>query len=81
MLQSVQSPTHLSYTTLSQPFRIKYERYIFSKEVCSFVIVIDFVSACICIIVIQQYHTNLSGSLDTKDSGNVRLRTGAVVNQ
>ena len=29
MLQSVQSPTHLSHTTLSQPFRIKCERYIF----------------------------------------------------
>ena len=32
MLQSVQSPTHLSHTTLSQPFRIKCERYIFLKK-------------------------------------------------
>ena len=32
MLQSVQSPTHLSQTTLSQPFRIKCERYIFLKK-------------------------------------------------
>ena len=32
MLQSVQSPTHHSHTTLSQPFRIKCERYIFLKK-------------------------------------------------
>ena len=32
MLQSVPSPTHLSHTTLSQPFRIKCERYIFLKK-------------------------------------------------
>ena len=32
MLQSVQSPTLLSHTTLSQPFRIKSERYIFPKK-------------------------------------------------
>ena len=29
---SVQSPTHLSHITLSQPFRIKCERYIFLKK-------------------------------------------------
>ena len=28
----IQSPTHLSHTTLSQPFRIKCERYIFLKK-------------------------------------------------
>ena len=32
MLQSVQSPTHLSHITLSQPFRITCERYIFLKK-------------------------------------------------
>ena len=36
MLQFVQSPTHLSHITLSQnlsqPFRIKCERYIFLKK-------------------------------------------------
>ena len=32
MLQSVQSPTHLSHTTLSQPIQIKCERYIFLKK-------------------------------------------------
>ena len=32
MLQSVQSPTNLSHTTLLQPFRIKCERYIFLKK-------------------------------------------------
>ena len=31
-LLSVQSPTHLSHSTLSQPFRIKCERYIFLKK-------------------------------------------------
>ena len=32
MLQFVQSPSHLSHITLSQPFRIKCERYIFLKK-------------------------------------------------
>ena len=32
MLQSVPSPTHPSHITLSQPFRIKCERYIFLKK-------------------------------------------------
>ena len=32
MLQFVQSLTHLSHITLSQPFRIKCERYIFLKK-------------------------------------------------
>ena len=32
MFQSVLSPTHLSHKTLSQPFRIKWERYIFLKK-------------------------------------------------
>ena len=32
MLLSVPSPTHPSHTTLSQPFRIKCERYIFLKK-------------------------------------------------
>ena len=59
------SPTHHSHVTNINPFatlsRIKCERYIFYKEVCSFVrslkfvIIIDYVSAyicrCICIVV------------------------------
>ena len=36
----VQSPTHLSHITLSQPFRIKCERYIFLKNCVSFVIIV-----------------------------------------
>ena len=35
----VQSPTHLSHITLSQPFGIKWEVY-FSEEVCSPVIIV-----------------------------------------
>ena len=42
-------PTHNPFATLS---RIKCERYIFSKEVCSFVIIVDYVSACICISIV-----------------------------
>ena len=43
MLQFVPSPTHLSHTTLSQPFRIKCERYIFLKKcVCSSLLLIMF---------------------------------------
>ena len=49
MLQSVPSPTHLSHTTLSQPFRNPFENKMwevyFSKELCSFVIIVDYVSA------------------------------------
>ena len=37
---SVPSPTHLSHITLSQPFRIKCERYIFLKKCVSFVIIV-----------------------------------------
>ena len=48
MWQSVPSPTHLSHITNINPFatlsRIKCERYIFYKEVCSFVIIVDYVS-------------------------------------
>ena len=49
MWQYVPSPTHLSHITNINPFatlsRIKCERYIFYKEVCSFVIIVDYVSA------------------------------------
>ena len=45
MLQSVQSPTHLSHTTLSRPFSNPFENKVwqvyFSKELCSFVIIVD----------------------------------------
>ena len=55
MLQSVPSPTHLSNTTFSQPFATlsnKVWEVYFSKEVCSFVIIVDYVSvySCICIM-------------------------------
>ena len=49
MWQSVLSPTPLSHITNIDPFatlsRIKCERHIFSKEVSSFVIIVDYVSA------------------------------------
>ena len=40
--------THNPFATLS---KINCERYIFSNEVCSFVIIVDYVSACIRIVV------------------------------
>ena len=51
MLQSVQSPTHLSHTTL---WNKVWEVY-FSKEVCSFIIIVDYVSACICVYLYMYY--------------------------
>ena len=51
MLQSFQSLNHLIHTTLLQPFRITCERYIFLKKGCSFIIIVDYVSACICICI------------------------------
>ena len=36
----VQSPTYLTHITLSQPFRIRCERYIFLKNWVSFVIIV-----------------------------------------
>ena len=56
---------HNPFATLSQPFRIKWEVY-FSKELCSFVIIIDFVFACICITAMQYINSTpflLHGSL------------------
>ena len=57
ILQSVQSPTHLSHITFSQPFRIKCERYIFLKKcVRSSLLLILFphvyVYSCKCIMVV-----------------------------
>ena len=54
MLQSVLSPTHFSHTTLLRPFEIKWEVY-FSAEVCSFVIIVDYVSAYIYVYILL-YH-------------------------
>ena len=70
MLQSVQSPTHLSHTTLSQPFQIKRERYIFLKKCVRSFIIVDFVSACICIriVVSYGYTTHLSTCVQIYDT-------------
>ena len=74
MLQSVQYPTHLTHTILSQPFRIKCERYIFSKEVCSFVIV-DFVSVFIRIrIVVSRLYNILAKAFYFSQSINNKYR-------
>ena len=55
MLQFVQSPTHLSHITLSQPFRIKCERYIFLKKCVRWSLLLIlfphvYVYSCICIM-------------------------------
>ena len=44
MLQFVPFPTYLSHTTISH----KVWEVYFSKEQCSFFIIVDYVSACIC---------------------------------
>ena len=55
-VQSHNSPlSHNPFATLSKPFRIKCERYIFFKEPCSFVIIFDFASACICVYFYMYY--------------------------
>ena len=81
MLQFVQSPTHLSHITLSQPFRIKCERYIFSKELCPFVIIVlamfphVYVYSCICIMAMQQVYTGGGiGLMLNTQHYNVRIR-------
>ena len=53
------SPSHLSHITNISPFENKVWEVHFSKEVCSFVIIVDYVSAYICIriVVSWQYNT------------------------
>ena len=59
----VQSPTHLSHINLSQLFSNKVWEVYFSKEACSFVIIVDFASACICIRIVGcDYATLLRNS-------------------
>ena len=75
MLQSVQSPTHLSHITLLQPFRIKCERYIFLKKcVHSSLLLILFphvyVYSCICIMVVTMQHQGVDMPLNYKDNLN-----------
>ena len=58
LLQSVQSPSHLSPRPFRNPFATisnKVWEVYFSKEVCSFVIIVDFVSACICVWLYMYY--------------------------
>ena len=65
------SPAHLSHTTTITLSRIKFEKLYFYKEVCSFVdwssyIMFDYVSACICIMVIKQFNPSSSHTKDSK---------------
>ena len=68
MWQSVPSPTHHSHLTYINPFatlsKIKCERYIFSKEVCSFVIIVDYVSVYSGICIMWLYSTNILCFID-----------------
>ena len=58
--QSVPSPTHLSHITSINPFENKVWEVYFFKEVCSIVIFIDYVSACICIrLVVSWLYSNI----------------------
>ena len=63
MLQSVPSPTHLSHITNINPFENKVWEVYFSKEVCSFVIIVYYVSACMCIRVVVSWLYNILISL------------------
>ena len=58
MWQSVSSSTHLSHITHINPFANKMWEVYFSKEVCSFVITVDYVSACICIHIVLSWLYN-----------------------
>ena len=55
----------LQFTSHTEPFRNPFEKKFwevyFSKEVCSFVIIVDYVSACICIRIVV---SRLSKSID-----------------
>ena len=63
------SPSRLHLTFHTQPFRNPFENKVwkvyFSKEVCSFVTIVDFVSACIriCIVVSRLYNIFIFGAV------------------
>ena len=63
MLQSVpvsNSPlTHNRYQPFRNPFENEVWEVYFSKEVCSFVIIVDYVSACICIHIVLSWLYNI----------------------
>ena len=52
------SPTHLSHITNINPFANKVWEVYFSKEVCSFIIIVDYVSECICICIVVSWLYN-----------------------
>ena len=54
MLLSVQSPTHLSHTTHSNK-----EWEVYFSKVCSFIIIVDYVSSCICIRIVVSRLCNI----------------------
>ena len=64
MLHSFLSPTHVSHITNINPFatlsRIKCERYIFLKNCVRSFIIVDYVSACICICIVVLWLYNTS---------------------
>ena len=53
------SPNHLSHITNINPFENKVWEVYFYKEVCSFVIIVDYVSACICIRIVVSWLYNI----------------------
>ena len=50
--------THNQYQPFLNPFENKVWEVYFSKEVCSFVIIVDYVSACICIRIVVSWLYN-----------------------
>ena len=50
------SSTYLSHITNINPFAHKVWEVYFYKEVCSFVIIVDYVSACMCLCIVVSYN-------------------------
>ena len=51
--------THNQHQPFRNPFENKVWEVYFSKEVCSFVIIVDYVSACICIYIVVSWLYNI----------------------
>ena len=72
--------THNPYATISD----KVWEVYFSKEVCSFVIIVDFVYACICICITAMQHymdAQLTKRLEKKLDGNYTRMLRGIMNK
>ena len=74
---SISPLTHNPFTTISN----KVWEVNFSKEVCSFVIIVDYISACICIriVVSRLYNTSNAGGLENAEYPVIAISSRSIM--